>query len=158
MTSAAQGPVVLVVLDGFGLGDGGEADATAAAHGPFFAELRERYPTAKLETSGEAVGLPPGQMGNSEVGHMTMGAGRILEQDMTRISRELAEGAMSSNAVLRSALDAVDPEAGGTGGVLHLVGLLSDGGVHSHEEHLFRMLEACGRRGVRAAVHALLDG
>jgi len=158
MTRAAAGPVVLVVLDGFGIGDGGDADATAAAHGPFFADARERYPTAQLETSGQAVGLPPGQMGNSEVGHMTMGAGRIVEQDMTRITRELTAGAMDTNAVLRSAIDAVDAKTGGTGGVLHLIGLVSDGGVHSHEEHLHRMLEACGRRGVRTAVHALLDG
>ena len=79
-------PVVLVVLDGFGLGDGGPADATARAHAPFFARLRRDYPMAKIETSGAAVGLPPGQMGNSEVGHMTLGAGRIIDMDMTRIS------------------------------------------------------------------------
>ncbi|MEE3331259.1 MAG: 2,3-bisphosphoglycerate-independent phosphoglycerate mutase [Myxococcota bacterium] len=153
-SNEASGPVVLVVLDGFGLGDGSDADATAAAHGPFFDDAAERYPNAQLETSGEAVGLPPGQMGNSEVGHMTMGAGRIIEQDMTRISGELAEGAMESNAVLRSALDAVAE----TGGTLHLIGLLSDGGVHSHQDHLYAILESCGRHGVPAAVHALLDG
>ena len=153
-SNEASGPVVLVVLDGFGLGDGSDADATAAAHGPFFDDAAERYPNAQLETSGEAVGLPPGQMGNSEVGHMTMGAGRIIEQDMTRISGELAEGAMESNAVLRSALGAVAE----TGGTLHLIGLLSDGGVHSHQDHLYAILESCGRHGVPAAVHALLDG
>ena len=80
-----SGPVVLVVLDGFGLGDGGEHDATAQAHGPFFADVASRFPHAQLETSGEAVGLPRGQMGNSEVGHMTMGPGRTIEQDQTRI-------------------------------------------------------------------------
>jgi len=149
-----SGPVVLVVLDGFGLGDGGESDATAQAHGPFFAQAATRYPTAKLETSGPAVGLPPGQMGNSEVGHMTMGAGRIIEQDMTRIGHALAGGAMESNDVLRGCLDAVAD----SGGTLHLVGLLSDGGVHSHVDHLYAILEACGRRGIPTAVHALLDG
>jgi 2,3-bisphosphoglycerate-independent phosphoglycerate mutase len=147
-------PVVLVVLDGFGLGDAGDSDATAQAHGPFLADAATRYPTAKLETSGEAVGLPPGQMGNSEVGHMTMGAGRIIEQDMTRITRALANGAMESNEVLRGCLDTVAE----SGGHLHLMGLVSDGGVHSHEEHLHAMLEACGRRGIPTAVHALLDG
>ncbi|MEE3330689.1 MAG: 2,3-bisphosphoglycerate-independent phosphoglycerate mutase, partial [Myxococcota bacterium] len=153
-SNEASGPVVLVVLDGFGLGDGSDADATAAAHGPFFDDVVQRYPNAQLETSGEAVGLPPGQMGNSEVGHMTMGAGRIIEQDMTRISRKLAEGAMESNEGLRSALDAVTE----TGGTLHLIGLLSDGGVHSHQYHLYAILESGGRHGVPAAVHARLDG
>jgi len=149
-----SGPVVLVVLDGFGLGDGGEHDATAQAHGPFFANVASRFPHAQLETSGEAVGLPRGQMGNSEVGHMTMGAGRIIEQDMTRISNALAGGAMETNEVLRGCLDSI----AASGGHLHLIGLISDGGVHSHEDHLYAILEACGRRGVPTATHALLDG
>lgn len=147
-------PVVLVVLDGFGLGDGGEHDATAQAHGPFFADIASRFPSARLETSGEAVGLPSGQMGNSEVGHMTMGAGRIIEQDMTRVSNALKAGAMETNDVLRNCLDAVAD----SGGQLHLIGLLSDGGVHSHEDHLYSILAACGHRGIPTAVHALLDG
>ena len=82
-----KGPVMLVVLDGFGLGDGGPADATALAHAPFFDRLRRECPMARIETSGEAVGLPPGQMGTSEVGHMTLGAGRISEMDLTLISK-----------------------------------------------------------------------
>ena len=90
--SAQAGPVLLVVLDGFGLGDGGPGDATARAHAPFFARANRAYPHARLETSGEAVGLPPGQMGNSEVGHMTMGAGRVIDMDITRISRAFANG------------------------------------------------------------------
>lgn len=149
-----SGPVVLVVLDGFGLGDGGEHDATAQAHGPFFADVAARFPNAQLETSGEAVGLPPGQMGNSEVGHMTMGAGRVIEQDMTRIGKAFANDAMATNAVLRGCLDAV----AATGGHLHLVGLVSDGGVHSHEDNLYSILAACKARGVPTEVHALLDG
>ena len=147
-------PVMLIVLDGFGLGDGGPADATAVAHAPFFARARRSWPMAKLETSGEAVGLPPGQMGNSEVGHMTMGAGRVVDQDMTRISRAIAAGALETNPAIQGALAAL----GESGGRLHLIGLVSDGGVHSHVEHLESLLALCARRGVRPVLHALLDG
>ncbi len=90
--SELNGPTMLIVLDGFGIGEGGDADASAQAHSPFLDELSERYPHAQVATSGEAVGLPPGQMGNSEVGHMTMGAGRIIDQDLTPTqARNLAE-------------------------------------------------------------------
>lgn len=147
-------PVMLIVLDGFGLGDGGPGDATAAAHAPFFARAYERYPHARLETSGEAVGLPPGQMGNSEVGHTTMGAGRIMYQDITRISKAFAEGGPESVPAIGRAL--ADARAGR--GRLHLLGLVSDGGVHSHQEHLIALLEACRRAGVRPVLHAFLDG
>jgi 2,3-bisphosphoglycerate-independent phosphoglycerate mutase len=149
-----SGPVMLVVLDGFGLGDGGPGDATARAHAPWFDRAKEIYPTARLETSGEAVGLPPGQMGNSEVGHMTMGAGRIMYQDMTRISKTFAEDGPESVPAIRCALDA----AAAGRGRLHLLGLVSDGGVHSHQEHLVVLLDGCRRRGVRPVLHALLDG
>jgi 2,3-bisphosphoglycerate-independent phosphoglycerate mutase len=142
------------VLDGFGIGDGGGADATALANTPFFDSARSKYPSAQLDASGESVGLPPGQMGNSEVGHMTMGAGRVIEQDVTRITRALAEGELETNAPIQSAIAAV--EAGG--GTLHLMGLLSDGGVHSQLGHLTTMLAYLGNRGVRHAVHAFLDG
>jgi 2,3-bisphosphoglycerate-independent phosphoglycerate mutase len=147
-------PVVLIVLDGFGLGDGGPADATARAHAPFFARLRRDHPMARIETSGEAVGLPPGQMGNSEVGHMTLGAGRIIDMDMTRISNALVGGGVSRNPVLERALALAARE----GRPLHLLGLLSDGGVHSHIDHLIEILRECARRGVRPALHAFLDG
>ncbi|HTF34827.1 MAG TPA: 2,3-bisphosphoglycerate-independent phosphoglycerate mutase [Myxococcota bacterium] len=147
-------PVLLVVLDGFGIGDGSEGDATARAHAPFLARAKQLYPTAQLETSGEAVGLPPGQMGNSEVGHMTMGAGRVIEQDITRISKAIAEGALETNPAVQGALAAVAK----SGGRLHLMGLVSDGGVHSHVSHLKALLELCGRRGVPPVVHAFLDG
>jgi 2,3-bisphosphoglycerate-independent phosphoglycerate mutase len=147
-------PVFLIVLDGFGLGDGGPSDATAQAHAPFFARLRSEFPMARIETSGEAVGLPPGQMGNSEVGHMTLGAGRIIDMDMTRISKALAGGGVAHNPALAGALELAAREER----PLHLLGLVSDGGVHSHEEHLFEILRECGRRGVRAVVHAFLDG
>jgi 2,3-bisphosphoglycerate-independent phosphoglycerate mutase len=148
-----SGPVMLIVLDGFGLGDGGPGDATALAHAPFFAEADRRFPHARLETSGEAVGLPRGQMGNSEVGHMTMGAGRIRYQDMTRISKTFAERGPEGVPALRDALAAARAR-----GRLHLLGLVSDGGVHSHEEHLLALLAACGRAGVRPVLHAFLDG
>jgi 2,3-bisphosphoglycerate-independent phosphoglycerate mutase len=145
---------MLIVLDGFGLGDGGPGDATAIAHAPFFERARRLYPTARLETSGESVGLPPGQMGNSEVGHMTMGAGRIMYQDMTRISKAFAESGPESVPAIRAALDA----AAAGRGRLHLLGLVSDGGVHSHQDHLVALLGACRRRGVTPVLHAFLDG
>jgi 2,3-bisphosphoglycerate-independent phosphoglycerate mutase len=147
-------PLALIVLDGFGLGDGGPADATARAHTPFFARLRRDFPMAKIETSGEAVGLPPGQMGNSEVGHMTLGAGRIIDMDMTRISKAFAGGGVARNLVLDGAI----AFAARAGRPLHLLGLVSDGGVHSHVDHLVALLRECGRRGVRPVVHAFLDG
>jgi 2,3-bisphosphoglycerate-independent phosphoglycerate mutase len=149
-----KGPVMLVVLDGFGQGDGGPADATALAHTPFFERLRRECPMAQIETSGEAVGLPPGQMGNSEVGHMTLGAGRIIEMDMTRISRALLRDGVASIPELDRAIALAARE----GRPLHLLGLVSDGGVHSHLEHLVLILRECARRGVRPALHAFLDG
>jgi 2,3-bisphosphoglycerate-independent phosphoglycerate mutase len=147
-------PVVLVVLDGFGLGDGGPHDATVLARTPhFFDRARAELPQAKLETSGEAVGLPPGQMGNSEVGHMSMGSGRIIDQDITRISKAIAVGKLDSNPAIQQALGAA--RAGGT---LHLMGLVSDGGVHSHVDHLVALLELCDAHRVRAQIHVFLDG
>jgi len=145
---------MLVVLDGFGLGDGGPGDAIAQAHTPFLARAQSLFPHAQLETSGESVGLPPGQMGNSEVGHMTMGAGRIRYQDMTRISKAFEENGPESVPAIARALDV----AARGRGRLHLLGLVSDGGVHSHEDHLIALLAACKRRGVRPMLHAFLDG
>jgi 2,3-bisphosphoglycerate-independent phosphoglycerate mutase len=145
---------MLVVLDGFGIGDGGPADATACAHAPFFAHARRDLPMAKVETSGEAVGLPPGQMGNSEVGHMTLGSGRVVDMDMTRISKLLAGGGAAHNPVLQDAFSALAK----SGGRLHLLGLVSDGGVHSCDTHLVALLAHCRERGVAPIVHAFLDG
>ena len=149
-----RGPVVLVVLDGFGLGDGGAADSTAVAHTPFFDRARSELAMAQVETSGEAVGLPPGQMGNSEVGHMTLGAGRIIDQDMTRISKAFAAEGAGANPALAGAFDAVTA----SGGTLHLMGLVSDGGVHSYQPHIEALLAACGERGIAPVLHAFLDG
>jgi 2,3-bisphosphoglycerate-independent phosphoglycerate mutase len=149
-----SGPVVVVVLDGFGIGDGGAADATALARTPFFAHARATYPSAKLETSGESVGLPPGQMGNSEVGHMTMGSGRINIQDITRITQAMAAGELANNVPIQSAITAVQ----NSGGTLHLMGLLSDGGVHSEFDQLAMLLDNLASHGIRPAIHAFMDG
>jgi 2,3-bisphosphoglycerate-independent phosphoglycerate mutase len=154
MSERERGPVLLVVLDGFGIGRGGPGDTTALAHTPFFDSAKRTYPHAKIETAGAAVGLPPGQMGNSEVGHMTVGAGRVIDQDIVEISKSLERGEFESNPAFVRTLDAV----GESGGTLHLMGLLSDGGVHSHQEHLYAILEICARRGVPVAVHVFLDG
>lgn len=149
-----RGPVMLVVLDGFGIGDGGAGDAVARAHTPFFDRARAQWPAASLSTSGAAVGLPDGQMGNSEVGHMTLGAGRIIDQDITRISRFFKAHGASANAVLKDAIEAPGRE----GGVLHLLGLVSDGGVHSHLGHLEALCAACAELGAAPMFHAFLDG
>ncbi len=147
-------PVMLVVLDGFGTGDGGPHDAIAAARTPFFDRARSAFPMAQLQTSGEAVGLPSGQMGTSEVGHMTMGAGRIIDQHITRISAALAVGGVESIPPLQKAMAAAERD----GAALHLLGLVSDGGVHSHLEHLAALIKHCGQRGIRPVVHVFLDG
>lgn len=149
-----NGPVVLIVLDGFGIGDGGAADATALAHSPFLTQAREQYPCSVVETSGESVGLPPGQMGNSEVGHMTIGAGRVILQSITQISQAIERGELATNPAIRDALSELEA----SGGTLHLMGLVSDGGVHSHMDHLATLLDCLGERGVVPVVHAFLDG
>ncbi len=147
-------PVVLVVLDGFGVGSGRSGDATAEARTPFFERVRATYPVSELDASGEAVGLPEGQMGNSEVGHVTMGAGRVIDQDLLRIGKAIRAGALESNPALKRLFDAVRK----SGGRLHLMGLVSDGGVHSHQDHLIGLLEHAGRQGVEPVLHAFLDG
>ena len=148
-------PLVLVVLDGWGVRRDREANAIALARTPTFSELLDRYPHTTLVTSGEAVGLPAGQMGNSEVGHMNMGAGRIVYQDLTRIDKSIRDGDFFTNAALAAAMDrCVDGRH-----ALHLLGLVSDGGVHSHERHLHALIELASRRRLlRVFVHVLTDG
>ncbi|MDP6582732.1 MAG: hypothetical protein QF681_18925, partial [Vicinamibacterales bacterium] len=148
-------PLVLVVLDGWGEGTRPEGNAILQARTPVYQELRDRYPSALLTTCGEAVGLPTGQMGNSEVGHMNLGAGRIVFQDLTRIDQAIARGELETNAALLTLID-----SGAIGDrSLHLVGLLSDGGVHSHQRHLEALIRLAAQRGVRRVlVHALTDG
>ena len=146
--------VLLMILDGFGLRDETAGNAIAAAKKPNFDQLWARWPHATLGASGMDVGLPDGQMGNSEVGHTNIGAGRIVYQELTRITKAIRDGDFFSNAALNGAIDAMAP-----GGTLHLMGLLSDGGVHSHNTHLYALLELAHRRGVRrVAVHSFLDG
>jgi 2,3-bisphosphoglycerate-independent phosphoglycerate mutase len=148
-------PLVLIVLDGWGIRPDRNYNAIAMARTPVFDALLSRYPHAQLIASGEAVGLPAGQMGNSEVGHMNMGAGRIVYQDLTRIDKATRDGALLENPVLATAMD----RTVGNDRALHLVGLVSDGGVHSHQRHLHALLEIAARRKVaRVFVHAITDG
>ena len=148
-------PVVLVVCDGWGCAAPSEGNAIALARKPVFDRWLSREPWTRLEASGEAVGLPAGLMGNSEVGHLNLGAGRMVPQDLLRIDLAIRDGSFFDNPVLVGAADA----AKRAGATLHLLGLVSDGGVHSHERHLIALLELARRRGVpRIAVHAFTDG
>jgi 2,3-bisphosphoglycerate-independent phosphoglycerate mutase len=149
------GPVVLVVLDGWGLREQKEYNAIKLARTPTYSELLERFPHSSLKASGESVGLPEGQMGNSEVGHMTMGAGRVVYQDLTRIDKSIKDGDFFEK---RPLVDAVERCTGGKC-ALHLVGLVSPNGVHSHERHLYALIELAARHKLdRVFVHALTDG
>ncbi len=147
-------PLVLMILDGFGYNSDNFGNAITAAKTPVLDELFEHNPHTLIGASGLDVGLPDGQMGNSEVGHTNIGAGRIVYQELTRISKEIREGAFFENKVLQNALDYAKD-----GAALHLFGLLSDGGVHSHIEHLFALIDMAKQRGVQTLyVHAILDG
>lgn len=148
------GPVALVVLDGWGISDKTEGNAIALARTPVMDRLMDRYPHTTLRTDGEAVGLLEGQMGNSNVGHLNLGAGRVVYQDLSRIHRAVNSGEFFSNPALVGAA-----ERAREGHALHLLGLVSDGGVHSHIQHLFALLRLARERGVqRVLVHAILDG
>jgi 2,3-bisphosphoglycerate-independent phosphoglycerate mutase len=145
----------LVILDGWGLRDDPDFNAIAAARTPVWDDLLERFPHSRLVTSGMAVGLPDGQMGNSEVGHMNLGAGRTVYQSLTRINRAVADGSFHENRVLLNHMHATRQR----NGALHVLGLLSDGGVHSHCKHIEAMCRMAAREGLdRVYVHAFLDG
>ncbi|MDF2749038.1 MAG: phosphoglycerate mutase [Gaiellaceae bacterium] len=148
--------VTLVVLDGWGCAPPGPGNAVELARTPVFDRLWREYPHGRLEASGEAVGLPPGQMGNSEVGHLTIGSGRILYQDLQRVNVAIADGSFFENAALVGAFE----RARSRGGAIHLLGLVSHGGVHSHLEHLQALLELSRRLGLeeRTWIHAFTDG
>ncbi|MCI9618086.1 MAG: 2,3-bisphosphoglycerate-independent phosphoglycerate mutase [Eubacterium sp.] len=151
----AKKPVVLMVLDGYGLNDKTEGNAIAMADTPVMDKLMAEYPFVKGNASGMAVGLPEGQMGNSEVGHMNIGAGRIIYQDLTRITKDIEDGTFFENKVLLQAMDNCKKNNSD----LHLWGLLSDGGVHSHNSHLYGLLEMAKKNGLeKVYVHAFLDG
>ena len=154
-------PVALIIRDGWGISPRGAAAAEAEGNGPllarlpYHAHLYRTYPQSRLSASGEDVGLPAGQMGNSEVGHLNLGAGRIVYQELTRINRAIADGTLATNPALVKFL--ADLQA--RNGALHLWGLLSDGGVHSHQEHLYALVRAAKAAGLsRIFIHAFLDG
>ncbi len=148
-------PTVLMILDGYGLNDNCEHNAVCEAKTPVMDQLMKDYPFVKGEASGMAVGLPEGQMGNSEVGHLNMGAGRIVYQELTRITKEIQDGDFFKNEALLTAVN----NAKEHDSALHLFGLLSDGGVHSHNTHLYGLLELAKREGLtKVFVHCFLDG
>ena len=148
-------PVVLMILDGYGLNDKIQGNAVAEAKTPVMDSLMKEYPFVRGNASGMAVGLPEGQMGNSEVGHLNMGAGRIVYQELTRITKEIQDGTFFENPALLKAVENCKKNNSS----LHLFGLLSDGGVHSHITHLFGLLELAKRNGLeKVYVHCFLDG
>ena len=153
--SEQKKPLVLLVLDGYGHSDSNESNAIQAAKTPVMDHLRSQCPTTLIATSGLAVGLPEGQMGNSEVGHMTLGAGRVIYQSFTRINKAIADGDFFTNPAYSRAID----KAVSGKHRIHILGLLSQGGVHSHEDHINAMVDMAAQRGAKEVyVHAFLDG
>lgn len=151
----SKSPVALIILDGFAIRGETMGNAVAQANKPNFDRLWEHYPHAYLTASGEAVGLPAGQMGNSEVGHLNIGAGRVVYQSLTRVNVAIREGHFEKNDTFLSAIEHVKKN----GTSLHLMGLLSDGGVHSHINHLYALLQLAADEGVKQVyVHGFLDG
>lgn len=147
--------LALIILDGWGYGKQDNSDAAYAANTPFFDSLLQKYPNSKLEASGEAVGLPAGQMGNSEVGHMNLGAGRVVYQELGRINKSITDRELHSNPVLVSAFDYAKQH----NKAVHFIGLVSNGGVHAHIEHLKALCDAANEANVpNTFVHAFLDG
>src|SRR5688572_24795657 len=148
-------PVALVVLDGWGFREEREGNAIALANTPTWDRLWSRASRTLLDASGLAVGLPEGQMGNSEVGHLNLGAGRVVMQDLVRINQAIEGREFFENAALVEACETVKRD----GGTLHLMGLVGDGGVHASDIHLRALIDLADRRRVpRVAIHALLDG
>jgi len=148
-------PLLLMILDGWGINPNPAHNAVALANTPNLSRLLDEYPHTAIQCSGMAVGLPEGQMGNSEVGHLNIGAGRVVYQDLTRITKSIADGDFFTNPTLLECIRATKA----AGGRLHLSGLLSDGGVHSHNTHLYALLELAKKEGLQEVfVHCLLDG
>ncbi|MGY8821117.1 MAG: 2,3-bisphosphoglycerate-independent phosphoglycerate mutase, partial [Pseudomonadales bacterium] len=152
---AAPKPLVLIILDGFGHSDNPEFNAIHAANKPVYDRLLASQPHGLISGSGMDVGLPDGQMGNSEVGHMNLGAGRVVYQDFTKVTKSIRDGEFFENPTICTAVD----KAAGAGKAVHILGLLSDGGVHSHQDHLVAMAELAAKRGAeKIYLHAFLDG
>ncbi|OGT23314.1 MAG: phosphoglycerate mutase (2,3-diphosphoglycerate-independent) [Gallionellales bacterium RIFOXYB12_FULL_54_9] len=148
-------PVLLLILDGFGYREETDANAVAAAHKPNWDALWRNYPHTLINASEKFVGLPAGQMGNSEVGHLNIGAGRVVYQDLSRVDVAIEDGSFFSNPALKQAIDTAKQNDS----TLHIMGLLSAGGVHSHESHIFAMLEMAAKNGLnKVYLHAFLDG
>src|SRR5207248_10595039 len=148
-------PLVLLILDGWGFRAETKGNCIAMARKPIYDQLLREYPSTLVHTSGRYVGLPSGQMGNSEVGHLNIGAGRIVYMDISKIDLMIEKGDFFSNEVLVAAMK--NARAGGRR--LHIFGLLSDGGVHSHQNHLYALLRMAKQQGVdRVFVHAFMDG
>ena len=151
----AKKPVMLMILDGFGIAPMSDGNAVETAKKPNFDRLMKNYPNTKLQASGLFVGLPDGQMGNSEVGHLNIGAGRIIYQELTRITKEIEDGGFFTNEALMAAIN----NAKENNAALHLMGLLSDGGVHSHIDHLKGLLDLAKKSGVKEVyLHGFMDG
>jgi 2,3-bisphosphoglycerate-independent phosphoglycerate mutase len=150
-----KGPLALIIIDGWGYAPEREGNAIALAQTPFYDELKEKYPHTLLEASGARVGLPAGIMGNSEVGHLNMGSGRVVRMDLSRIDHDIETGDFFKNEVLVAAMDGAKERKT----ALHLMGLVSDGKVHSSQEHLYALLRMAKQRGLqRVYVHCFLDG
>lgn len=156
MATIKHAPIALIIMDGWGIGDPKDPNnAIAVGKTPNLDGLAAKYPNARLQASGEYVGLPDGQMGNSEVGHTNIGAGRIIYQELTRITKAIKDGDFFENEALLAAIG----DAKKNGGALHLMGLVSPGGVHSHSQHLYGLLELAKKQGLQEVyVHAFLDG
>lgn len=155
MTKNFTGPVLLCVLDGWGIGDENNPNnAIAQAHLQNYSQILKTYPHSKLETSGLAVGLPEGQIGNSEVGHMTIGAGRIIFQDLPRINNAVADDSLAKNIHIQNLIADLKK----SGRAAHLLGLMSDGGVHAHQKHIAYLAKKLAAEGVQVYIHAFLDG
>ena len=156
MAKLKNAPVALIIMDGWGIGDMQDPNnAIAVAKTPVIDGLLKKYPNAQLQASGEFVGLPDGQMGNSEVGHTNIGAGRVIYQELTRITKAIKDGSFFKNEALQSIVATVKKN----GSALHLMGLVSPGGVHSHSNHLYGLLELAKKEGIQKVyVHAFLDG
>lgn len=147
-------PVVLCIMDGWGLNPSSEANAVALADTPHFDRLMREQPNTTLTASGEAVGLPDGQIGNSEVGHMNIGAGRIVWMDLPKINKDIASGAFQKNKALIQFAQKLEAR----GGTAHVAGLISPGGVHAHQDHVVELARTLTARGIDVAIHAFLDG
>ena len=150
-----RAPIALIVIDGWGYSETREGNAIALASTPYYDELIETYPLTLLDASGTRVGLPAGVMGNSEVGHLNIGSGRVIRMDVSRVDHDITTGEFFKNEVLVAAMDGAKKR----GKALHLMGLVSDGQVHSSLQHLYALLQMAKGRGVeRVYIHCFLDG